>query len=143
LERPDLRRESAFSRLAHFARRHRHTRVPPEYRDGDGYPLGRWVVKQRTRRAGLSKDRVRRLEALPDWTWDPFEAAWEDGFARLSRFAERKGHTTVPAAYRDGGGTRLYWWDHKQRANRERLGEDGVRRLEALPHWRWSSQCGD
>lgn len=63
--------EAAFTHLRHFARRHGHTLVPQRYQ-GSGLRLGAWVaqVRQRYRRNQLPRDRARRLERLPGWSWD-------------------------------------------------------------------------
>ena len=37
-------------------------------------------------------------------------AAWEDSYGRLARFAEREGHSRVPALYRDDDGFQLGAW---------------------------------
>jgi hypothetical protein len=38
------------------------------------------MVQRRFFKKGrLDEDRRERLEALPGWTWDPREAAWEQG----------------------------------------------------------------
>lgn len=76
------------SRLQRFVEREGHARVPLATRE-DGYRLGAWVNSQRAVRVQgkLDPDRERRLEALPGWTWDPREDAWEEGFGLLLRFA--------------------------------------------------------
>ena len=57
-----------------------------------GYRLGQWVsVQRRSHGKGrLDEDRTRHLKALPDWTWDPHESQWEDGFANLQAYANRE-----------------------------------------------------
>ena len=72
--------EEGFSHLERFAAREHHARVPPEHLE-DGYRLGRWVSKRaRPYRAGrLPAERIARLEALPGWDWNPFDADWEVG----------------------------------------------------------------
>ena len=64
----------------------------------DGYRLGQWVDKQRQKhRLGTLDPRRRaQLEALPGWTWDPFNDTWEEGFARLDQFVRREGPRTSP-----------------------------------------------
>ena len=51
----------------------------------------------------LDPERRARLEALPGWAWDPYKADWDDGFAHLRRFMERKGNARVPHGYREDG----------------------------------------
>jgi superfamily II DNA or RNA helicase len=136
----EARWEEGFAHLEKFVEREDHSRVPKPYRDDDGYRLGGWVngLRQRRKRGELTDDRIRRLEALPGWTWDPHEARWEEGYARLVRFAEREGHCRVPKDYRDDG-YQLGAWVNNLRAfrRRGRLSEERAKRLEALPGWVW------
>jgi hypothetical protein len=132
--------EDGYAHLMEFAKREGHGRVPQAYRTDDGHNLGAWVSHQRAlrRRGQLSEEKLRRLEAFPGWIWDPREAEWEDGFARLQQFAEREGHSRVPLEYRENDGYHLGRWVANQRARRKGPGsEDRRRRLEAVPGWAW------
>lgn len=128
--------EKAFSALDGFVGSRGHAQVPRDLVI-DGVTLGTWVVLQRIARKDgrLDPERIRRLEALPGWTWDPREARWEVGFAALERFAREHGHTQVT---RDVvvDGVKLGGWVNKQR-HRESLTAEQTRRLEALPGWSW------
>jgi hypothetical protein len=129
--------EEGFLHLCRFAEREVHTRVPALHVE-DGYRLGQWVNGQRTHYKNGRLDRVRvdRVEALPGWTWDVPAAKWEEGFSHLCRFAEREGHTHVPANHSEDG-YKLGTWVNGQRTayGNGRLGSDRVVRLEALPGW--------
>lgn len=61
-----------FLLLERFAERHGHAWVP-RYHVEDGFRLGAWVFLQRRlyRRGQVPAGRVRRLEILPGWSWDP------------------------------------------------------------------------
>jgi hypothetical protein len=135
--------EAGYDRLVRFAKREGHSRVPQSYQDADGYRLGAWVHIQRgLRREGeLSEERVHKLEALPGWVWDPREARWELGYARLLGFVEQEGHSRVLTSYRDDDGYRLGNWVGSQRSARARgeLSEERVKLLEALPGWVWDA----
>src|SRR5688572_27055484 len=74
--------ERGFSYLERFVARESNARVLLRHVE-DGYFLGRWVGKQRSRRAALNPDRVARLEALPAWTWHTHERGWEEGMQYL------------------------------------------------------------
>ena len=101
-----------------------------------GYGLGSWVVNQRNRRDKLPVDLVSRLEALPDWSWNPFDARWEEGFAHLMKYVEREGHALVPDKYHEDSYP-LGVWVRTQRESRRRakLSPDRLLRLEELPGW--------
>jgi hypothetical protein len=137
----EARWDDGFARLAAFAERKRHSRVPDEYRDDDGFPLGHWVgIQRRFRKQGrLSDERARRLEALPGWVWHARKAKWETAYASLHRFVEREGHSRVPEHYQDDDGYRLGGWVRVQRASHRRglLSKDRAQRLESLPGWSW------
>ena len=133
--------ESGYERLLRFAQREGHCRVPSNYRDESGFRLDTWVAVQRRSRTRheLSRQRVRRLETVPGWLWEPKEMAWEDGYARLQAFVEREGHSRVPQPSRDDDGYALGTWVAAQRAFRRRgqLSDDRAQRLEAVSGWVW------
>jgi superfamily II DNA or RNA helicase len=135
--------ERGFSYLARFVAREGDARVPQTHVE-DGYFLGRWVSKQRSRRAELHPDRVARLEALPAWTWHPHEATWEEGYSLLQRFIEREGHARIPRSYSEDGFALGRWIDKNRARQRARqLDPDRIARLEALPGWLWSPYEAD
>jgi hypothetical protein len=71
--------EKGFSHLKEFSEREGHCRVPQRFKTDDDYRLGQWVSNQRGRKGRTALDRRRRLEALPDWSWDPLSDQWEKG----------------------------------------------------------------
>ena len=89
--------------LKRFVEREGHTRVPRGYRE-TGFNLGTWVTWQRKmwREGTLDAERQAVLETVPGWTWEPHEASWEDGFAKLRSFIEREGHALVPQDHAEG-----------------------------------------
>ena len=131
--------EDAFRCLLHYAESQGHACVPLAY-VVDGYPLGRWVIKQRARYADgtLDGDRQHRLQQLPGWTWDTVADKWEEGFRRLTGYVERSGHAQVPkGSVLDGD--KLGQWVANQRAKRTNgtLDADRQHRLQNLPGWTW------
>ena len=132
--------EEGFAHLVSFAEREGHVRVPGHWTE-QGFHLGGWVRNQRSRRRTLGQERRARLEALPGWVWNMNDAAWEEGFTRLVKFAEREGHTRMTAKYREDGFA-LGAWVHSKRYARKRgeLAEQRVGLLEALPGWRWDDR---
>jgi hypothetical protein len=132
--------EEGFSYLKEFSVREGHCRVPDGYRTDDGYQLGKWVGKQRSRKDTMALDRQRRLETLPGWSWDLLSDQWEEGFSHLKAFSVREGHCRVPDGYRTDDGYRLGKWIGKQRSRKDKMALDRRQRLEALPGWSWDSR---
>jgi hypothetical protein len=129
--------EEYFSRMKEYSEREGHCRVPVSFETDDGYRLGSWVTRQRTRQSNLSVEKRQRLEALPGWSWDARADQWEEGLSYLSQFSKREGHCRVPRNHETNEGYRLGGWVTKQRARRSEMNPDRRQRLEALPGWVW------
>jgi hypothetical protein len=95
--------------------------------------LGKWVAKQRTRRATMDADRKARLEALPWWVWDTLQDAWSTRYDELVAFYVDNG--TLPPQSTLGG---LGMWATTQRMRRETMPPERKARLEALEWWAWN-----
>jgi superfamily II DNA or RNA helicase len=82
-------------------------------------------------------DRIAALEAMPGWVWNELDAAWEEHFDQLRRWATVTGHAD-PAFADEIDGFRIGAWTIKQRAKirRGQLDEERAARLRALPGWR-------
>ena len=130
--------EEGFGYLLRYAEREGHTRVLMGHIE-DGYRLGAWVKKQRSRKDIRNADQIHRLEELPGWTWDPRAAQWEEGFGYLLRYAEREGHTRVPANHLEDG-YKLGRWVIKQRSRKDIRNADQIHRLGELPGWTWNTR---
>jgi superfamily II DNA or RNA helicase len=111
--------------------------VPDDYKTLNGYKLGKWVGNQRTRKDGLIAENRVRLEALPKWTWNVSEQQWEVAFRHLLEHVQQKGTALVRRSYLSPDGYKLGQWVVSQRSRRERLTNDNVARLAALPGWVW------
>jgi hypothetical protein len=140
-------RDAAWDRsllsLTLFAVERGSTRVTRGYVDSSGFDLGKWVIFQRVlyRRGAMPEDRARRLAALPGWSWEPFDAAWEAGLTRFEVFVAEHGHGHVQQSFVDETGHRLAAWVTKQRSamRQGRLETDRRAILEATPGWEWKT----
>ncbi len=93
-ERQDWTRGYWAARL--WSSREGHLRVPLGA-EWEGYPLGRWVRRQRAAYASGQLDgrRVARLERL-GMVWDPAEAEWQDNLAAARLYMGRYGTLAAP-----------------------------------------------
>jgi hypothetical protein len=121
--------------LKAFAEREGHAR-PPQLHVENGLRLGQWVAVVRRSRDMAAQENIALLEALPGWSWNPYEDDWEQGFTSLLKFVEREGHAGVPKEHMEDG-YHLGRWPGHQRAKRKNLSRDRQERLEALPGWSW------
>lgn len=126
-----------------FAEHHGHVRLP-RVAVQDGFELTSFVSRQRSTycQGDLADDRIAALEAVPGWSWQPQEQAWETGLAHLELYCLREGHTLVPSDHREDGYT-LGTWVREQRDRGNRTGDAGLgperrARVEVLPGWSWS-----
>jgi len=126
-----------YALLEKFVAREGHARPPQDYRE-DGYSLGRWVAANRTRQDDLSRELISRLEALPGWTWDSKNFAWEKGYSVLLKFVAREGHARPSRDFKEGG-YRLGQWVNYNRSVQHDLSRERISRLESLPGWAWDS----
>jgi superfamily II DNA or RNA helicase len=131
--------EQGFSRILHYVKQNGDALVPRSC-TVDGYPLGKWVNKQRNSyiRGTLDADRRQRLENLPGWTWDPLADQWEQGFNQLLRYIAQNGDALVPFSYIFDGYP-LGSWVKAQRSSYAKgiLAAERRQRLENLPGWTW------
>ena len=113
---------------------HRDARVRDDYAADDGYRLGKWVGKQRTKWESLTEEQRQRLLELPGWIRDAREALWEQGFRLLKDYASEYGTACPPRGY-EPEGVDLESWVRRQRRTWDSLGEERQQRLQQLPGW--------
>jgi superfamily II DNA or RNA helicase len=121
--------DQGFGYLKIFSEREGHCRVSQGHKE-NGFSLGIWVGTQRTRKQGLSAERLKRLNEL-GFVWDTNETAWEEGFSSLKTFHEREGHCRVSREQKENG-FNLGSWAHHQRRTKEKLSQERQLRLNAL-----------
>jgi len=131
--------EEGFTRLTSYAEIHGTAHVPVSTKP-DGFPLGKWVIAQRARRASgtLSVERQERLEQLPGWTWNRLDSQWEAGYQQLLEYVDSHGEAAVPFSYKVNG-FNLGGWANKQRDSYRsgKLTSERTERLQRLPGWLW------
>jgi hypothetical protein len=132
--------ETAYALLRAFVESEGHSRVPQQGLV-NGVRLGTWVSNQRAaqKKGRLSPERAERLGGLAGWTWDAFDAGWEEKFAALAGYVGRTGNAAMPRDWVEDG-HRLGQWIGTQRQayRRGTLSEERRRRLGNLRGWTWN-----
>jgi uncharacterized protein (UPF0303 family) len=121
--------EEGFAALKQFQSREGHCRVHERHEEGS-FKLGSWVARQRTKRQTMSTAWRRQLDAI-GFVWDPYESAWERGFAALKQFKAREKHCRVPRGHREGA-FNLGTWVVNQRNRKNTLAVQRRRSLDAI-----------
>jgi len=142
-EDPRLPWNAGRNALNDFVTHHRHALVPVRHVQ-DGFPLGRWVIKQRQdhRRNKLSNEQVRDLVSLPRWAWNVHDAAWWRAFGALQlALADSKG-TKLPGNFTVDGASLSYWCSVQRRRHRDgTMPQDRIDALSGLPGWSWTMRA--
>lgn len=133
--------EEGFQQLQAFVKQHGNARVRQTYVTTEGYNLGKWTTQQRQKKSknSLNNEQIDRLEALPNWTWDPLAEQWEEGFEKLQAYLKRASNSKVKAKDPSSSDSMNQRWISKQRQNKSKniLDQGQIERLEALPGWSW------
>jgi hypothetical protein len=132
--------ENGFQHLEAFVKEHGHCKVVPSHLAADGFRLGVWVSRQRTRQDSLSAELRERLDAL-GFKWNARTShisRWEKGFHHLEAFVKEHGHCRVPISYVTPDKYRLGSWVGNQRSGQASLSADRKATLDALG-FVWSS----
>ena len=136
---------AALAYLRDYADAHGHACPPVAYVSDDGFRLGAWVSRTRSKRGKLLPSRIADLEELPGWTWDLTEARWVEAMSELSAFAESHAHVRPSKDYVSESGFGLGTWVDgcRQRYRRGQLAADQVAELEAINGWTWDPRESD
>ena len=131
-----------YERLKEYVEREGNAIVAQSYKTEDSFGLGSWVLSKRNyfKKNKLSNYQIKALEALPGWSWDPYEDAWKFGYERLKEYVEREGNAIVAQSYNTDEGFALGVWVSNQRNayKNKKLSDDQIGALEALPNWSWN-----
>ena len=99
------------SYLTEFIDRFEHARVHNDYKAPDGYALGNWVARMRTRwkKGNLDKIKISALEKS-GFIFDPSRADFDEGLSHLKNYKKTHGDCRVPARYKTREGYTLGRW---------------------------------
>jgi hypothetical protein len=123
--------EEGFTALTTFYKREGHCLVPDQWVENN-FNLGTWIGVQRTRlnTGVLSNDRKNRLDTL-GFIWNVKSSIWEQKYQLLVKFKETQGHCDVSQKYQIDD-IKLGTWVSTQRANRLKLSDEQINRLNKL-----------
>jgi superfamily II DNA or RNA helicase len=128
-----------YDALAKFAETNGHSR-PPRSLTVHDMKLSEWVKARRTEfnSGKLNSSRIQELEALPGWTWDPFEDKWQNMYQRLLSEVE-KNQGSLPRTFNNKD---ISTWVTRQRnlKSKNNLPEDRIILLERVSGWHWDYQ---
>jgi len=139
----DRQFEEGFAQLQAYAVRHRDSRVPEGYRAADGYHVAQFVsyLRRKHRTGGLTPAQVHRIDALPQWAWEPFVDDWNDCFAVLAAHLAHGGAVWgVPWSLTSRRGHSIRNWAYMQRRTRvvmRATHPDRHAQLSGLAGWEW------
>jgi len=137
--------EEGCRKLKAFVAKHGHSLVPCPF-VFEKYPLGVWAASQRSiyRRGKLEQSRIKKLESLKGWEWNPREAEWNSAFSLVSEYIKREGHARIPNKHRVRGVDVGTWVAAQRSAHRAgKLSEERIKQLETLKGWSWDPKQED
>jgi len=135
-----------FARLQTYVDEHGSALVPRKHVTEAGERLGLWVgqQRQRYRSESLTHEQVQALERLPEWSWDPYEDAWQIAYSKLKCLIDRDGPEAITIRAKTPDGFCLGAWVQTQRRaiKAGRLSAERLAALESLPGWPLRKQRG-
>ena len=105
--------------------------------------LGRWVSLQRRfhKEKRVSLSRVRQLESLPNWSWNPLGEKWNQNFDLLKKYVTQ--HKIYPSqsptlSLTPQSKSLAGWISERRKEYKDKtLSRDRIQKLESLPGWSW------
>ena len=129
--------QKGFEYLCEYVEKNGSALVPKKEVVDQNFKLGDWVLTQRRTKSKLSEDKIKKLEALEAWTWDPLADQWNVAFEELKKFIEQNNSSSVPVRFKTKSGFTLGGWVYNQRKNKTKLSLEQLQKLNSLNHWSW------
>ena len=114
------------------------TALVPDKAIYDKSRLGTWVANQRSRKGRLSEEKIKALESVSGWSWDPISERWDDHYNALVEYVAKNGWMKLKQKTIFEG-LRLGQWVSVQRVNKATLDAKKIKLLELIPEWSWNS----
>lgn len=133
--------DNAFDHLRRVVDRTGNPNILQSHRENN-FRLGTWVNKQRGRfrRGTLEPERIRQLESLRGWSWEPGRDQNAESIEALRRYVARTGNIDVPAKHLEEG-INLYSFIYNVRRRYKSgvVSRQLIQALEDIPGWTWTS----
>ncbi len=108
-----------------------------------GVRLGSWINDKRHRHKEglLSRDHIKKLEALPGWSWAPVLDLHKQKAKLLRQYIKRNGWKEFAVGHTVYKGHNLGTWvmRTRYRYKTRELSEVVIELLEGIPGWTWAS----
>lgn len=100
--------------------------------------LGHWVRTQRKEHHNLSKNRIKQLEAILEWSWSPYHQQWDSKYQGVLKSSRMGG--LPPQHSKNKEERHLSQWISQQRTKQRegKLSQERIKQLEQIPGWFWS-----
>lgn len=129
--------QKSFDQLKDFSKKSKN--CSPGRKTAADRDLTMWIGVQRaTFRAGkMPADRIRKLESLQSWMWDPVLELWNQNYNDLVEFVAKKHRLPVKEREKE---KRLSTWVSVQRSRKkkERMPPDQIAMLNQVETWAWT-----
>lgn len=128
----DSRWEKSLARAGQYYEKYGNLDMPQTYISPDGYSLGKWLARQRLRRA-QGKLTARQEKCLTElgMEWavpDP----WQERYNLAEEYRKKNGNLDISQNYVTEGGIWLGKWLYQQRADQAKLTVEQRRKLDDL-----------
>jgi superfamily II DNA or RNA helicase len=135
--------EFGFKKLEKFTKENGNANPPAKYQTEDGFNLGRWVSVQRQVyrkvrfKSELTPLKIKRLESLVGWEWNPRKSRFEIGLNELHNYIDKFGNSKINSKYISDSGYTLGLWISIQRSRKNTLTKQQIAELEKIMDWTW------
>ncbi len=127
--------------LKQFIEKEGHALVPKRHLTENGVNLGGWVLNRRKdyKKGKLSKEKIKLLQSISGWTWDPLDEEFQKMFRHLIEFIKIEEHAFVPDGYKTENGDNLGNWVQSRRKDYKKgeLSKKNIELLESVSGWSW------